>query len=287
MKLDRRETVIGMAALTLGATAQEPSRPARRPAPRAAFVSHGAPSLALDAERGRELAAWGAELERPRALVVVSAHWERAPVTIGTARRIPLLHDYGGFARELRDVTYDAPAAAELADALEAGLADFGVARDDARPWDHGVWVPLLHMFPARDVPLVQLSLPSALGPAELARLGARLRELVDERVLLVGSGGFVHNLGRIDWSERTPPPAWATDFEAWGRGVLERGDLDALVDFRTKAPAPSLAHPSLEHWLPLLVVAGAAPRALRYPVEGFEYGSLSRLTVELGSASA
>jgi 4,5-DOPA dioxygenase extradiol len=283
MELDRRATMLGMTALTLGAKAQEPAPPARRPAPRAAFVSHGAPSLALDAARGRELAAWGAELVRPRALVVVSAHWERAPVTIGTAREIPLLHDYGGFARELRDVTYDAPAAAQLAGELESGLAGFGVARDDARPWDHGVWVPLVHMFPARDVPLVQLSLPSRLAPAELARLGARLRELLDERVLLLGSGGFVHNLGRIDWSETSAPPAWAVDFEAWGRGVLERGDLDALVDFRDKAPGLAQAHPSLEHWLPLLVVAGAAPRAQRYPVEGFEYGSLSRLTVELG----
>lgn len=282
MELDRRATMLGMTALTLGAKAQEPARPARRRAPRAAFVSHGAPSLALDVERGRELAAWGAELERPRALVVISAHWERTPLTIGTARSVPLLHDYGGFARELRDVTYDAPAAAELADTLEAGLADLGVARDDARPWDHGVWVPLVHMFPARDVSLVQLSLPSRLAPVELAHLGARLRELVDERVLLLGSGGFVHNLGRIDWSETSAPPAWATDFEAWGRGVLDRGDLDTLVDFRDKAPAPSLAHPSLEHWLPLMVVAGAAPRAQRYPVEGFEYGSLSRLSVEL-----
>ena len=99
---------------------------------------------------------------------------------------------------------------------------------------------------------------------------------------MLLGSVGFVHNLGRLDWSEASPPPAWATDFEAWGRGVLERGDLDALVDFRVEAPGLAQAHPTLEHWLPLLVVAGAAARATSFPVEGFEYGSLSRLSIEL-----
>lgn len=283
MELDRREAVLGMAALGLGTAAARAEGGARRPPPRAAFVSHGAPSLALDPGRGRELAAWGAGLERPSALVVISAHWERTPATIGTARARPLLHDYGGFAPQLRDVTYDAPAATALADELAAGLAELGVERDDARPWDHGVWVPLVHAFPARDVPIVQVSLPSRAAPAQLARLGARLRGLGDERTLLLGSGGFVHNLRRIDWSEASPPPSWAVEFEAWGRGALERGDLDTLLDWRAKAPAPELAHPTPEHWLPLLVVAGAATRALRFPVEGFEYGSLSRLSVELG----
>jgi len=271
-----------MAAVTLGTATAQSERVERRPLPRAAFVSHGAPSLALDVPRGRELARWGAELERPRALVVVSAHWERTPISIGTARVRPLYHDYSGFAPELRDVTYAAPAATALADELARGLAEFGVERDDARPWDHGVWVPLVHLFPARDVPVLQLSLPSRAAPAELGRLGARLGVLLDERALLLASGGFVHNLRRIDWSESEPPPAWATDFEAWGRGALERGDLDTLLDWRAKAPAPLVAHPTPEHWLPLLVAAGAAPRARRFPVEGYEYGSLSRLSVEL-----
>lgn len=287
MELDRREAVLGMAALTLGTAAARAEDGARRALPRAAFVSHGAPSLALDARRGRELARWGAELERPRALVVVSAHWERTPLTIGTSRVRPLLHDYGGFAQELRQVTYGAAAATELAEELARGLVELGVERDDARPWDHGVWVPLVHLFPARDVPIVQLSLPSRAAPVDLARLGARLRELVDERVLLLASGGFVHNLRRLDWSEASALPAWASEFETWGRAALERGDLDTLLDWRAKAPAPDLAHPTPEHWLPLLVVAGAAPRATRFPVEGFEYGSLSRLSVELGPTGA
>jgi 4,5-DOPA dioxygenase extradiol len=279
--------LLGVTGMTFAARGLDPQSEPKRRSPRAIFVSHGAPSLALDAERGRDLARWGAALPRPEALVVVSAHWERTPLAIGARAPHPLLHDYGGFAPELREVTYDAPVAAALAEELAAGLGGFDVERDDARPWDHGVWVPLVHAFPARDVPIVQLSLPSRAAPVDLARLGARLRELVDERVLLLASGGFVHNLRRLDWSEASAPPAWASDFEAWGRAALERGDLDTLLDWRAKAPAPDLAHPTPEHWLPLLVVAGAAPRAVRFPVQGFEYGSLSRLSVELGPPGA
>lgn len=193
-----------MAALGLGTAAARAEGGAKRPPPRAAFVSHGAPSLALDPGRGRELAAWGAGLERPSALVVISAHWERTPATIGTARAQPLLHDYGGFAPQLRDVTYDAPAAAALADGLAAGLAELGVARDDERPWDHGVWVPLVHAFPARDVPILQVSLPSRAASAQLARLGARLRELSDERTLLLGSGGSCTTCGAWTGARRS-----------------------------------------------------------------------------------
>jgi len=278
MDLGRRAILMGATAMALTRdTGVEPGTP------RAIFVSHGAPSLALDVERGRDLARWGRALPRPAALVVVSAHWERTPLALGARAPRPLLHDYGGFAPELREVTYEAPVASGLADELAAGLAEFEVARDDARPWDHGVWVPLVHLFPARDVPLVQLSLPSDSPPQRLAQLGARLGALVEGRALVVASGGFVHNLRRLDWSEREPPPAWATDFEAWGRAALERGDLDELVDYRARAPGLSHAHPTHEHWLPLLVAAGAAPRARAFPVEGFEYGSLSRLSAELG----
>lgn len=277
MDLQRRAILMGATAMALTRdTGAEPR------APRAIFVSHGAPSLALDSERGGDLARWGQALPRPATLVVVSAHWERTPLAIGARAARPLLHDYGGFAPELRQVTYDAPVAAGLADDLAAGLAEFEVARDDARPWDHGVWVPLVHLFGERDVPVIQLSLPSHLPPKRIAALGARLGELLEGRALLVGSGGFVHNLRRIDWSESSPPPAWATDFEAWGRGALERGDLDELVDYRRRAPGLAHAHPTHEHWLPLLVAAGAAPQARAFPVEGFEYGSLSRLSVEL-----
>ncbi|MEM1450445.1 MAG: class III extradiol ring-cleavage dioxygenase [Planctomycetota bacterium] len=284
----RRDVAVGVAAgaAALSLKGADDERPAgRRPLPRAAFVSHGAPNLALDRERGADLARWGTEIERPDAIVVVSAHWERTPLSIGTATERPLLHDYGGFAPELRDVTYDAPVAADVADHIERGLAGRlghgAIERVHERPWDHGVWVPLVHLAPDRDVPVVQVSLASGTSPDELLLLGRRLREILGERVLLLGSGGIVHNLGALDWSDSGEPAAWAVDFESWARDALDRGDHDALVDFRRKAPALERAHPTLEHWLPLLVAAGAGERATRYPVEGFEYGSLGRLSVE------
>ncbi|MEM9800000.1 MAG: class III extradiol ring-cleavage dioxygenase [Planctomycetota bacterium] len=286
----RRDVNLGVAAGTLALSIGAGEKDGMidlRPLPSAAFVSHGAPSLALDRTRGADLARWGAELERPDAIVVVSAHWERTPLSIGTTTERPLLHDYRGFDPELGDLTYDAPAAADVANRIERALSDQlghgAIERIEGRRWDHGVWVPLVHLAPTRDVPVVQISLASATAPGELLRLGRRLHEIVGERVLLLGSGGIVHNLGALDWSESSDPPAWALDFESWSRGVLERGDWDALADFGSKAPALDRAHPTLEHWLPLLVAAGAGERAARFPVEGFEYGSLGRLGVEIG----
>lgn len=256
--------------------------------PRALFVSHGAPSLAIEPDRGADLRTWGAELTKPKAVVVVSAHWERTPLTLGTVEELPLIHDYGGFPDELRRVRYDAKAARtigeDLARALpkRLGLEDGALARRDTRGWDHGVWVPLVHLFPERDVPVVQLSLASRSRPAELIELGAALTDVLPNDVLVLASGGFVHNLRTTDWSESTPPQRFATDFEGWARGAVEARDLDALADFETKAPALRYAHPSLEHWLPVLVAAGAGEEPGEVTVEGFEYGSLSRLSFEV-----
>jgi 4,5-DOPA dioxygenase extradiol len=255
----------------------------------ALFVSHGAPDLALDRVKGADFVRLGAALPRPRAIVVVSAHWERSPAAIGTTTPRALMHDYGGFARELRDVTYHAPVASDVAGRVADLLAQRGapsLERDPARPWDHGVWVPLVHMFPNADVPVVQLSLPSRASGAELVALGRALAPLAHEGVLVLGSGGLVHNLRALDWSGAAPPPSWATEFEAWTRATLAAGDMDALADFRRRAPDLSLAHPSLEHFLPLLVAAGAGHEtasAVTFPITGFEYGSLSRTAVQFG----
>lgn len=294
----RRDVLLGAAALGASACApmphatttdapleSTPGSQGRRP--RALFLSHGAPDLALDMDRGADLERLGRELAQPSALVVISAHWERTPLTIGTRTQRPLYHDYGGFDPRLRDVTYDAAVARRTADLLERRLAERlpmgAVARDDERPWDHGVWVPLVHLLPGRDVPVLQVSLASALPPDELLELGRVLRDALPPDVLIVGSGGFVHNLRALDWTESSPAPAWATDFDAWGRDVLARGDRDALIQFEERAPALRRSHPTLEHWLPVLVTAGAAERASGFPVGGFEYGSLGRTAVEFG----
>ena len=248
------------------------------------FVSHGAPSMALDREAGADFARLAAALPRPRAILVVSAHWLDTPATIGARSSLPLLHDYSGFPPELGRVRYDAPAAAELADELERRLPE--LRRDDRRPWDHGVWSPLVHMWPAADIPLLQVSVPYRWTGAQLHELGRRLGALRNEGVLVLGSGGMVHNLGRLDWSGGGKPPAWAVSFESWVRDRLVAEDHDALMDYRAKAPDLALAHPTDDHFRPLLVAAGAAAEAagpVSFPIEGFELGSLSRLAVRFG----
>jgi len=247
-----------------------------------AFVSHGAPTLALDQRAGADFAAWARSFAAPRALLVISAHWERTPVRVGTAAGGPLIHDYSGFPPELRRLEYPAPGAPELAERLAQQL---GAQRAPDRRWDHGVWVPLLHMYPAADVPLVQISLPSQLPGAEILALGRALAPLREDGVMILGSGGMVHNLGALDWSGGARPPAWALEFEAWARAVLVAGDFDQLADFQNAAPALDLAHPTLEHFLPLLVAAGAAlpDETVKFPIAGFEYGSLSRLAAHFG----
>ena len=202
-----------------------------------------------------------------------------------TAR--PLWHDYGGFAPELRRVRYDAPGASDLARRVEGLLAPTpgGVVRAPERPWDHGVWVPLVHLVPDARVPLLQVSLPSGLSPAKLIEVGKRIAPLRHEGVLIVGSGGAVHNLGALDWSGSAAPPRWALEFEGWLREHTARFDLDALGAVHDRAPALRRAHPTEEHLLPLFVALGAASertRQVRFPVEEFEFGSLSRLSIEL-----
>lgn len=247
------------------------------------FVSHGAPDLALDPGKGADLTRMAEAMPMPTAVLVLSAHWERTPVRIGTVAPRELIHDYGGFAAELREVRHDAPTAPDLA----ARVARLLEIEHDPRPrgWDHGVWVPLVHMDPGARLPVLQLSLPTRLPGAELISLGRRLAPLRDEGVLVLGSGGLVHNLGALDWSGGAPAPTWATEFEDWTRTRLAAHDLDRLAAFTDHAPALREAHPTLEHFQPLLVALGASTEsdAVTFPVGGFEYGSLSRTAVRFG----
>ncbi|MCR9244689.1 MAG: dioxygenase [bacterium] len=248
------------------------------------FVSHGAPSLALDREHGADFVRLGEDLAGVQAILVVSAHWQASPPTIGTTSVRPLLHDYTGFAPALREVIYDAPVAAELAARVEALVPGVKLAAN--RPWDHGVWVPLVHMRAAADLPVLQLSLPSSLAPSELLALGRGLRPLRDEGVAVLASGGLVHNLGALDWTGDAAPPAWSLEFEGGVREALRLRDVDALVAARERFSTYRLAHPTDEHFLPLLIALGAVDvdrEAVSFPIEGFEFGSLSRLAVLWG----
>lgn len=251
------------------------------------YLGHGAPPLADDARWTAELAAWSAELPRPAAILVVSAHWEEAPLTIGATRTVPLVYDFWGFPSRYYTVRYPAPGAPDLA-ARVRGLV--GSTHDDPdRGLDHGAYVPLVEMYPAADVPVLQISLPT-LDPRGLFEVGRRLAPLRDEGVLIVGSGFLTHNLSCVDFNAGTDatPPSFMTEFDDWAARTLDAGDVDGLLDFQRTAPAARLAHPRSEHLAPLFVSLGAAADRLdhRTPVTGFWYG-LSKRSFQFGSGPA
>ena len=246
------------------------------------FQAHGAPPLLDDAPWMRELADWATALPRPRAIVVLSAHWEAAPLTIGAVRPVPLIYDFHGFPERFYRLAYPAPGAPDVAQRIRELVAAAGRPSADApeRGLDHGVYIPLLCMYPAADIPVLQVSLPSE-DPRELYAVGRALAPLRDEGVLLIGSGFLTHNLRALPLRET---PAWARDFDEWTAGVLARGDHDALLDYRAKAPGVRESLPTHEHFVPLLVAVGAAPdAAMTFPISGFWYGgAMSRRSVQL-----
>ena len=255
--------------------------PGRMPA---LYLSHGAPPLADDPIWPGELAAWSAGLPRPKAILMVSAHWEEAPLALGATTTVPLVYDFWGFPQHYYEVTYAAPGAPELADSVRKLLRAPGTPVQDVpdRGLDHGAYVPLVEMYPGADIPVLQVSMPT-LDPQRLMEIGRRLAPLRDEGVLIVGSGFFTHNLRAIS-PDGTVPSVMA-EFDDWGRRALEARDLDALLDFERKAPAGRLAHPRTEHFAPLFVTLGAGEADLatqRSTVEGFWMG-LSKRSLQLG----
>lgn len=245
------------------------------------YLSHGAPPLADDPLWTRQLADWSAALARPSAILVVSAHWEEAPLTIGATTTQPLVYDFWGFPEKYYRVTYPAPGAPALAQRVRDLVTGTHPVHDDpARGLDHGAYVPLVEMYPEADIPVLQISMPT-LDPVELYRLGLRLAPLRDEGVLIVGSGFFTHNLRGIDLGGRADatPPSWSAEFDQWGAEALASGDVDALVDFEHRAPGPRIAHPRTEHFAPLFVSLGAADTEMpgRTVVDGYWYGLAKR----------
>jgi 4,5-DOPA dioxygenase extradiol len=251
------------------------------------YLSHGAPPLADDALWTSQLAAWSAGLSRPRAILVVSAHWESAPVTLGATRTVPLVHDFWGFPDRYYGVRYDAPGAPALAERVRGLLGGRGtpVLDEPERGLDHGAYVPLVEMFPEADVPVLQMSMPT-LAPGALMRLGRALAPLREEGVLIIGSGFFTHNLEGLMWGAGSDEAqSWSREFDAWGREALERQDVDALLDFARKAPAGRLAHPRTEHFAPLFVALGAGEADLagqRTVIDGF-WNGLAKRSVQWG----
>ena len=252
------------------------------------FVAHGAPTLAMDPVKGADLARWRKSLPRPKAILAVSAHWEQTPPCTGTEDTRELIYDFSGFPRALYALKYPAPGAPDLAAKTRQILQGHGIetVREPGRGWDHGVWVPLLHLYPEADIPLLQLALPSDFSAERIYALGGALAPLRKRGVLILASGVLVHNLRAIDYREREPTPAWAVAFDQWCARCLEDQDHEALIDFERASPDFRQAHPTPEHFTPVLVAAGAAGAdgaPARFPIEGFEYGSLSRRCVQFG----
>jgi 4,5-DOPA dioxygenase extradiol len=230
----------------------------------ALYIGHGAPPLLDDALWSSQLSQLAADLPRPRAILIVSAHWESAPLMLSASGPgVGLVYDFGGFAEKYYRMTYATPAADDLAARVAAMMPDTEpVHQHPSRGLDHGAWVPLKIMYPEGDIPVLQMSLPTH-DPYKLLVLGHRLRELRDEGVLIIGSGFLTHGLPfltefRID----AAAPGWSVEFDSWAADALARGDVAELASYRSKAPGMPYAHPTVEHYTPLFVTLGAATDA-------------------------
>lgn len=249
------------------------------------FVSHGAPTLPLESGPATAfLHGLGEELGRPEAILCVSAHWETGVPALSLSSRPETIHDFYGFPQALYELRYAAPGAPDLARRAAALLGEAGqdVKLSEGRGLDHGAWVPLMLMYPAADIPVTQLSVQTAEGPAAHVALGEALAPLRAEGVLVLGSGGAVHNLREWRAGDETVP-AWARAFDDWLALRVEVGAVDDLIAYREKGPEGPRAHPSAEHYLPLLVAAGAGGGRGRALYRGFAAGGLSMAAYAFG----
>lgn len=255
----------------------------------ALFVSHGAPLFALEAgQTGLALRSWAKSLPAEpalRGIVILSPHWmSRTPAVMSTAQP-QTLHDFGGFPVALYALQYPAPGSPMLAKEVLRLLQAAGIdaVSDGQRPLDHGAWVPLMHLFPDANVPVVQVALPGGWGPAEVYAMGVALQGLRECGVLLVGSGSMTHNLGEFRGGEQAVAP-YVTEFSRWIEVMIQQGDTAALLHYRELAPHAMRAHPSDDHFLPLFFALGAAGANARptYLSREVMYGMLAMDTFAL-----
>ncbi|HET8599776.1 MAG TPA: class III extradiol ring-cleavage dioxygenase [Segeticoccus sp.] len=244
------------------------------------YLSHGAPMLFEMTDWMDQLHRWAHDLPRPKAILIVSAHWEAAPLSISSTEPTELVYDFGGFAPLYYSMRYDTPSAAELAQQVVSLLPDEEQVHEHrSRGLDHGAWVPLKIMYPEANIPVLQLSLPTQ-DATKLLALGDRLRPLREQGVLVIGSGYMTHGLPFIDWRHTDQVPGWSSDFDLWAKEALARGDVDELAAFRQHAPGMPYAHPTVEHFTPLFVTLGAAadPTApVKTAIDGYALGLAKR----------
>lgn len=253
------------------------------------FVSHGAPTFALEpGMAGAKLGALGRALGKPRAVVIVSPHWMTEGVAVTSAQQLRTVHDFGGFDSALYEIEYPAQGDPVLAERIVNELRNGGwqASLDPSRGLNHGAWVPLLHMFPRADVPVVQVSMPRSLDAESALRLGRALAPLGDDAVLVIGSGSLTHNLREFRQGTTSEAP-YAREFSGWIRQAVKTGDAERLASALRIAPYAQRAHPTSEHFLPLLVAVGAARDLLPSTVldGGIEHGVLSMDSFVFGRA--
>jgi len=259
----------------------------------AVFVSHGSPMLAIEDAAARRFLGDLPNLlpERPKAILMVSAHWERLRPTVNAPPAHETIHDFGGFPAELYEISYPAPSSAALASRVAEllGAGGFPTDIDTKRGLDHGAWVPLMVAWPEADIPVVQLSVQTRLGPEHHYRLGQLLAPLRSEGILIVGSGSFTHYLasfrtsgGRID----APEPDWVHAFAEWMSSALKERRIDDLLHYRQRAPEAAHNHPTEEHLLPLYVALGAGENDVKVLHSSTTYGILRMDAFAFGQAA-
>ena len=253
----------------------------------AIFFGHGNPMNAL--QKNPYTNGWasiGSSIPRPQAVLCISAHWY-LPGTAVTAMPSPrTIHDFGGFPRELYEVEYPALGSPELAHRIRELLGPMAVQQDQSWGLDHGTWSVLCHVFPKADIPVVQLSIDETRAPEFHYEVGKLLAPLRDEGVLIIGSGNIVHNLHTYAWGKHEVQPFdWAVRFEKLAREFLVAGNDKPLVQYESLGRDALLSAPTPDHYLPLLYVVALRREGeqVTFPVEGFDGGSISMLTVQIG----
>lgn len=268
----------------VASSSQEHWQPGSDPLP-ALFISHGAPPLFEDAHWIDELFAWSTSMPKPTGIVVVSAHWESAPITITAPHpRTGLFYDFGGFAPVYYSMEWATPDASLLGAQVKALLSDLGgVQEEHSRGLDHGAWVPLKVMYPRADIPVVQVSLPTN-NAERLLTIGGRLRELRQQGVLVIGSGFMTHGLPFLTREMMAGDyPSWSSEFDAWAWEAVQRNDVDTLANYQHLAPGMPYAHPTAEHFLPMFITLGAGsdPTSARTTIDG-DFWGLARRSFEI-----
>jgi 4,5-DOPA dioxygenase extradiol len=257
--------------------------PTRMPA---LFIGHGSPMNAIeDTPYSHAWRSVGASLPRPKAILMISAHWMTPGVGVTAMAQPETIHDFGGFPPALHAVQYPAPGSPVLAQRVKDLLTPLPVTLDQSWGLDHGAWSILVHMFPEADIPVVQLSLDMNQDNRFHYELGKQLQALRDEGVLIMASGNVVHNLRLLQWDGQVAAPEWSARIEQQVVNCLETGNHEALIDFQNLDPQAQLAIPTSEHYLPLLYIAALQTEAdkISFPTRGIEMGSLSMLSVRVG----